>query len=179
MKDFTEERVSGEIAYTGSFFELHRDVVRLPDGKETVRDYIRHPGAVAMVAQTADGGVILVRQHRYALRRDFIEIHAGKLEPGEPHLETAKRELLEETGYAASEWVRLGLIHNAIGYSDEGIELWLATGLEQRGASLDHGEFLEVFTLPFGEALAMAADGRISDVKTIIGLFWAGNRRGR
>jgi len=90
---------------------------------------------------------------------------------------TSKRELLEETGYAAAEWVRLGLIHNAIGYSDEGIELWLASGLEKRVARLDEGEFLEVFTLPFEEALAMAADGRISDVKTIIALFWANMRR--
>ena len=177
MNDFTEKRVSGEIAYSGSFFELHRDVVRLPDGKETVRDYIRHPGAVAMVALTADGGVILVRQHRYALRRDFIEIPAGKLEPGEPHLETAKRELLEETGYVASGWRRLGVVHNAIGYSDEAIELWLATGLEKREAKLDDGEFLEILALPFAEALAMASDGRISDVKTIVGLIWASSRR--
>jgi len=169
----TEDRVSGEVVYAGKFFAVHRDVVRLPDGAQAVRDYIRHPGAVAMVALTAQGEVVLERQHRYPLARDFIEIPAGKLDPGEAHLDTAKRELLEETGYAAAEWTRLGLIHNAIGYSDEGIELWLATGLEKRAAKLDAEEFLEVFTLPFDEALAMATDGRISDVKTIIGLFWA------
>jgi ADP-ribose pyrophosphatase len=173
----TEERISGEVAYAGTFFELHRDVVRLPDGAQAVRDYIRHPGAVAIVALTAEGKVILERQHRYPLHRDFIEIPAGKLDPGETHLATAKRELLEETGYAAAEWTRLGLVHNAIGYSDEGIEIWLATGLEKRVAKLDAEEFLEVFALPFDEALAMAADGRISDVKTIIGLFWAASRR--
>ena len=173
----TEERVSGETVYAGSFLEVHRDVVRLPDGSQAVRDYVRHPGAVAIVALTGEGNVVLERQHRYPLRRDFVEIPAGKLDPGESHLETAKRELLEETGYAAAEWVRLGLIHNAIGYSDEGIELWLASGLEKRVARLDEGEFLEVFTLPFEEALAMAADGRISDVKTIIALFWANMRR--
>lgn len=177
MSKFTEERVSGEVAYAGTFFKVHRDVVRLPDGAQAVRDYIRHPGAVAIVALTADGQVILERQHRYPLGRDFVEIPAGKLDPGEAHLDTARRELLEETGYAAADWIRLGLIHNAIGYSDEGIELWLATGLEKREAKLDDGEFLEVFTLPFDEALAMAADGRISDVKTIIGLFWAKARR--
>ena len=177
MSKFTEERISGEVVYVGNFFELHRDVVRLPDGSQAAREYVRHPGAVAIVALTAEGRVILERQHRYALGRDFVEIPAGKLEPGEAHLETAKRELLEETGYAAAEWTRLGLIHNAIGYSDEGIELWLASGLEKREAKLDDGEFLEVFALPFDEALAMAADGRISDVKTIIGLFWANRRR--
>ncbi len=164
------------MVYAGRFFEVHRDVVRLPDSTQAVRDYIRHPGAVAIVALTDEGAVILERQHRYALRRDFVEIPAGKIEKGEAPLETAKRELLEETGYAAATWTSLGLIHNAIGYSDEGIELWLATGLEKREAKLDEGEFLEVLTLPFEEALAMAADGRISDVKTIIGLFWASRR---
>jgi len=174
----TEERVSGEKVYAGGFFEVHRDVVRLPDGAQAVRDYVRHPGAVAIVALTDEGGVVLERQHRYALGRDFVEIPAGKLERKETHLETAQRELLEETGYAAGEWTRLGLIHNAIGYSDEGIELWLATRLEKRSPALDDGEFLEVFILPFEEALAMAADGRVSDVKTIIGLFWVNARRG-
>ena len=178
-RDLSEAFISGEEVFRGAFLRLQRDVVRLPDGSQTVREYLRHPGAVAIVALTADGGVILERQHRYPLRRDFVEIPAGKLEPDEAHLETAKRELLEETGYAAAEWTRLGLIHNAIGYSDEGIELWLATGLEKRAAKLDHGEFLEVYALPFEEALAMAADGRISDVKTIIGLFWAARERSR
>ena len=177
MKDFEEKLVSGEEVFRGEFLRLQRDVVRLPDGTKAVREYVRHPGAVAIVALTVEGAVILERQHRYPLRRDFVEIPAGKLEPGEAHLATGKRELLEETGYAAAEWTRLGLIHNAIGYSDEGIELWLASGLEKREAKLDDGEFLEVFTLPFEEALAMAADGRITDVKTIIGLFWANRRR--
>ncbi|HUN69211.1 MAG TPA: NUDIX hydrolase [Burkholderiales bacterium] len=177
--DLSEKFVSGEELFRGRFLRLHRDLVRLPDGTQAVREYIRHPGAVAIVALTEEGGVVLERQHRYPLARDFVEIPAGKLETDEAHLETAKRELLEETGYAAAEWTRLGLIHNAIGYSDEAIELWLATGLEQRGAKLDHGEFLEVFALPFAEALAMAADGRISDVKTIIGLFWADRKRSR
>lgn len=173
----TEERLSGSVVYAGKFLEVHKDKVRLPDGAQTEREYVRHPGAVAVVALTEEGAVVLERQHRYPLRRDFIEIPAGKIDPGEAQLETAKRELLEETGYAAAEWTRLGLIHNAIGYSDESIELWLARGLEQREAKLDAGEFLEVFTLPFAEALAMAEDGRISDVKTIVGLYWTASRR--
>ena len=175
MSDF--ELLGGETVWEGHIGSVHVERFRHADGEEVTRERIGHPGAVAIVALAADGSVILERQHRYPLGRDFVEIPAGKLEPDEAHLETAKRELLEETGYAAAEWTRLGLIHNAIGYSDEGIELWLATGLEQRGARLDYGEFLEVFALPFAEALAMAADGRISDVKTIIGLFWASGRR--
>lgn len=177
MSKLEEKKLSGDVVYAGKFFEVHKDLVRLPDGSQAVRDYIHHPGAVAIVALTGEGAVILERQHRYPLRRDFIEIPAGKIDPGEAQLETAKRELLEETGYAAADWTRLGLIHNAIGYSDESIELWLARGLEKREAKLDAGEFLEVFTLPFKEALAMAEDGRISDVKTIVGLFWAARRR--
>ncbi len=167
-----EKFLSGEEVFSGTLLRVRRDVVRLPDGKETVREYVRHPGAVAIVALTGEGRVVLERQHRYALRRDFIEIPAGKLEPGEQHLATAKRELQEETGYVASEWTRLGLIHNAIGYSDEGIELWLARGLEERGAKLDEEEFLETFTLPVAEAVAMVRDGRITDAKTVAGLLW-------
>ena len=171
-KDLTEHFVAGEEVYAGKLLRVHRDVVRLPDGKETVREYIRHPGAVAIVALFDDGRVLLERQFRYPLRRELIEIPAGKLDHGESHLETAKRELLEETGYVAADWKRLGLIHNAIGYSDEGIELWLAKGLQYRGQKLEPGEFLEVLSLPLAEARAMIRDGRITDVKTICGLLW-------
>ena len=171
-KRLEEARIDGEVVYRGRLLEVHRDRVRLPDGGESVREYIRHPGAVAIVALFDDGRVLLERQYRYPVRRTFIEIPAGKLEPGEDPLETGKRELLEETGYAAREWRRLGLIHNAIGYSDEGIEIWRARGLEQREQNLAEGEFLEVFSLPLAEAQAMARDGRITDVKTITGLLW-------
>jgi ADP-ribose pyrophosphatase len=146
--------------------------VRLPDGTEGAREYIRHPGAVAIVALFEDGRVLLERQFRYPLARTFIEIPAGKLEPGEEPLVTGKRELLEETGYVAAEWRRLGIIHNAIGYSDEAIEIWLARGLELRGQRLAEGEFLEAFAVPLAEAQAMARDGRITVVKTIAGLLW-------
>ena len=168
----TEEFLQGELVFSGRLLQVHRDRVRLPDGSEAVREYIRHPGAVAIVALFDDGRVLLERQYRYPLRRAFIEIPAGKLEPGEAHLATAKRELLEETGYVAAQWRRLGLIHNAIGYSDEGIEIWAARGLELREQQLAEGEFLEVFTAPLAEAQAMARDGRITDVKTIAGLLW-------
>jgi len=171
-QDLEEKRIDGEVVYSGRLLKVHRDRVRLPDGAESVREYIRHPGAVAIVALFDDGRVLLERQFRYPLRRVFIEIPAGKLEPGEDHLETGKRELLEETGYVAAEWRKLGVIHNAIGYSDEMIEIWLARGLEQRQQQLAEGEFLEVFTLPLAEAQAMARDGRITDVKTITGLLW-------
>jgi ADP-ribose pyrophosphatase len=170
--DLTEHFVAGSRVFDGSFLKVHRDTVRLPDGSEGSREYIRHPGAVAIVALFEDGSVLLERQYRYPSRREFIEIPAGKLEPGEPHLDTAKRELLEETGYVAAEWTRLGVIHTAIAYTDEAIELFLAKGLEQRAAKLDAGEFLEVLRVPFDEAIAMIRDGSITDSKTIVGLLW-------
>ena len=171
-EDFSERFVSGEEIFSGRLLKVRRDTVRMPDGAHATREYIRHPGAVAILPFTAGGGVILERQYRYPNARDFIEIPAGKVEPGEDLLETAKRELLEETGYAAGEWQRLTTIHNAIGYSDEAIELFAARGLEQRKQKLDAEEFLEVIELPFAEAVAMVRDGRVTDVKTIVALLW-------
>jgi ADP-ribose pyrophosphatase len=171
-KDLTERRVSGELVYDGTLLKVQRDVVALPDGSRGVREYIRHPGAVAILPLFDDGRVLLERQYRYPHGREFIELPAGKLEPGEPHLETAKRELLEETGYTAGEWRRLGVIHTTIAYTDEAIELFLARKLAQSARQLDDGEFIEILTLPFDEALAMVREGRITDSKSVAGLLW-------
>ncbi len=172
MKDLTEHCLSTERVYDGALLKVHRDTVRLPDGSQGAREYIRHPGAVAVVPLFDDGRVLLERQYRYPHRREFIEIPAGKLEPGEPPLDTAKRELLEETGYVAQEWTRLGVIHTAIAYTDEAIELFVAKQLSLQKRSLDQGEFLEVFSVPFDEAVAMVREGRITDAKSVAGLLW-------
>jgi ADP-ribose pyrophosphatase len=171
-EDFTEHFVSGEEVFSGRLLQVRRDTVRVPGGALTTREYIRHPGAVAILPFTPSGHVVLERQYRYPNARDFVEIPAGKVEPGEDLLVSAQRELLEETGYAASEWQRLTTIHNAISYSDEAIELYCARGLQKRKQKLDEEEFLEVLELPFEEAVAMVRDGRITDVKTIIALLW-------
>jgi len=172
-KDLEERRIDGELVFSGRLLKVHRDRVRLPDGSEAVREYVRHPGAVVILALLDDGQVVLERQFRYPHGKVFIELPAGKRDSGEAPEATGRRELLEETGYVAAEWRRLGVIHNAIGYSDEGIELWLARGLELRTPKLEAGEFLEVITLPLAEAQEMVCDGRITDAKTAVGLLWS------
>jgi len=167
-----ETRIDGELAYDGHFLKVSRDRIRLPDGSESTREFIRHPGAVVILPLLADGRVLLERQYRYPNDRVFIEFPAGKIDPGELPLATARRELEEETGYTATEWNFVCTIHNAIAYSDEHLEIFLARGLTEGEARLDEGEFLELFTATIPELLEMVRKGEITDVKTIIGTFW-------
>ncbi len=173
MKDLSERRVSSKLVYDGKLLKVRSDTVRLPDGGTAEREFIEHPGAVAVIALTGAGELVMERQYRYPLGRDMIEIPAGKIDPGEDPLATARRELKEETGYIAADWRHLATIHIAIGYSNERIEIYLAKDLRHEGAKLDDEEFLEVFTLPLATALAWVRDGKITDSKTIAGLFWA------
>lgn len=172
-KDLTEGLLASETVFSGKLLQVHRDRVSLPDGTTGLREYIRHPGAVVVIAQLPGGELIFERQFRYPCGRVFIELPAGKIDPGEDIALCARRELLEETGYVAQNWRHLGVMHPCIGYSDERIEIFLATGLSHEGACHDEGEFLEVFTLPLAEAQAAVFDGRITDAKTITALFWA------
>ena len=167
-----ETRIAGALAYDGSFLKVNRDSVRLPDGAVTHREYILHPGAVVILPLLDDGRVLLERQFRYPLGKVFIEFPAGKIDPGEDILACARRELQEETGYTASDWRFVATIHNAIAYSDEHLELYLARGLVAGPAKLDDGEFLELFTASVPELLEMVRSGQVTDVKTIIGAFW-------
>jgi len=173
LKDLTEHFVSGDTVFDGRLLKVRRDVVRLPDGGQATREYIRHPGAVAIVPLFGDGRVLLERQFRYPHRREFIEVPAGKLDPGEPPLDTAKRELLEETGYAAREWIRLGTMHTSIAYTDEAIALFLCKGMDKVAEpKLDSGEFVDTLIVAFDEAIAMVRDGRITDSKSVCSLLW-------
>lgn len=167
-----EHPVGGRVLHQGGFLELRRDDVRLPDGSAATREYVVHPGAVAILPLLDDGRVVLERQYRYPVGRVLLEIPAGKLDPGESPLACARRELREETGYEAAEWARAGVVHNAAAYSTEGIELWFARGLTQHGRRLDAGEFIELFPLTEQEFDALAGRGEISDVKTLVSLLW-------
>ena len=170
--DLKETRIDGEVAFDGRFLKVTRDRITLPDGAETFREFIRHPGAVVILPLFDDNSVLLERQFRYPLDKVFIEFPAGKIDQGEDHLACAKRELQEETGYTASNWDFLCTIHNAIAYSDEHLELYLARGLTAGPARLDDGEFLETFRATVPELLEMVSSGQITDVKTVIGTFW-------
>ena len=173
MKDLSERRLSTKLVFDGKLLKVHSDTARLPDGGTAVREWIEHPGAVAVLAVTSEGELIMERQFRYPLGRDMIEVPAGKIDPGEDPLACARRELAEETGYTAAEWSHVATIHLAIGYSNEHIEIFLAKGLKQEKAKLDDEEFLEVFKLPLAQALAWVREGKITDSKTVSSLFWA------
>ena len=172
-QDFTETTLASRTVYDGVLLKVSADTVRLPDGRESVREYIRHPGACMMIAFVDEQTLLFERQYRYPLQRHFIELPAGKIDPGEDPLRTAQRELQEECGYTAGEWRHLGTLHPSIGYADEHIEIYLARDLKHVGHALDDGEFLEVFPLKIAEALEWVRDGRITEPKAITGLLWA------
>ncbi|MBV2234102.1 MAG: NUDIX hydrolase [Sterolibacterium sp.] len=168
-----ESCLDSQEVFSGRLLKVHADRVRLPDGQEAVREYIRHPGAVVMLAVLDNGKLLFERQFRYPVGQVFLELPAGKIDAGEPALDTARRELREETGYKAKHWRHLGTMHPCIGYADEHIEIFLAHGLSFIGPARDQGEFLEVIELSLSDAVLAVRDGDITDAKTITALFWA------
>jgi len=167
-----EERISSEDIYGGIFLNMMRDKVSLPDGEEAVREYLTHPGAVAIVALLDDGRVLMERQYRYPIAKACLEIPAGKLDPSEDHLICAQRELEEETGYSAKKWSYIRRIHPVISYSTEFIDIYLAEDLVPGKSHLDEEEFLDVFAASIDQLLAWVENGEITDVKTTISAYW-------
>lgn len=168
-----ETTISSEQVLDGVLLKAHQDRVKLPNGAEATREWIDHPGAAVVIALLDNGKLIFERQFRYPVRQICLEMPAGKIESGEPALDTARRELQEETGYKARRWFHLGTTHPCIGYSNERIEIFLAHGLSYVGGALDEEEFLEVVEMSLSDAVLAVRDGEITDGKTIAALFWA------
>lgn len=167
-----ESRLTSDWVYQGHFLKVRRDTVRLPDGAQATREYVVHPGAVLIVPIMDDGRLLLERQYRHPIGRVMWEFPAGKLDAGEDPSLCAQRELQEETGYRARQWAHAGVLHNAIAYSTEGIEIFFARGLEAGAPHLDDGEFIETFALSPADLDAACAKGEVTDAKTLIGLLW-------
>lgn len=168
-----EKRLSSRQIFDGVVVKLFVDEVELPDGTKSVREIVRHPGAVCVVPVTDNGEVIMVRQFRYAFNQVLLEIPAGKLEPGEDPLRAALRELEEESGVVASNVEYMGELYTTVAIFDERIHMYLATGLTYKDAHPDQGEFLEVEKIPLCRLVDMVMNGEIKDSKTQIAILKA------
>lgn len=168
-----ETELSSEEVFDGALLKVRRDQVNTPSGGTAVREWIAHPGAAVVIAQLDNGKLLFERQFRYPVRQIFLELPAGKIDSNEHALDTARRELREETGYKARQWRHVGIMHPCIGYSNERIEIFFASGLSFVGTGLDDEEFLEVLELSLPDAMLAIRDGEITDAKTITALLWA------
>ena len=171
--DLTEVTLSSETVFDGNLLHVLRDNARLPNGNQSLREFIVHPGAVIIIPVLPNGNLLLERQFRYPLKQVFIELPAGKIDPNEDILITGQRELLEETGYTAEEWHYIAKQYPCIGYSNEVIHIYLARGLTAGQHQRDADEHLQLFDASLDDCLRMVRDGEITDGKTIIALFWA------
>ena len=170
--DFSEHKIDGEEIFRGKVFSAHMDRVRLPNGDESTREVIRHPGAAVILPLLDEETVLLEWQFRYPLGRHILELPAGKLEPGEDPRAAAERELLEETGYRAAEWSRLVSAETSPGFCDERAQIYVARQLHYEGHSGEADEFVAAEAVAIKDALTMIKTGEITDAKTILPLLW-------
>lgn len=172
-KGLGEQTLSSELVYAGDYLKVQRDTVRLPNGASSTREYLNHPGAVMIMPLFENGDVLVERQYRYPMRQVFVEFPAGKKDAGETPLETAQRELLEETGYTAQNYTHITDIHNALAYCDEVIHFYVAEDLYDSGQQqLDDNEFVQGMRVPLVELMNWIRQGWVPDVKTQLGTFW-------
>ncbi|SEH21050.1 MULTISPECIES: NUDIX domain-containing protein [unclassified Selenomonas] len=173
-----ETGISSENIFDGNLLHVRRDTVKLPNGKTATREWIKHPGASSVIPMLEDGSVILVKQYRYPVGKITLEVPAGKLDaPDEDPLVCAERELSEETGYTADKIEKLTTIATTVGFSNEYIHLYIATGLHSGKQHTDDDEFINVVKVPLQEAVAMVNDGRIIDAKSVVSILMAAARQ--
>jgi ADP-ribose pyrophosphatase len=162
--------------HRGRIYNLIRENVTLDNGVTTDMEFVEHPGATAIIPMLNESRVLLLKQYRHSLREYIWEIPAGTLDPQESIMNCAKRELIEETGFSANQWQKLGEITPVPGYSDERIHIFLATDLQPAEQNLDTDEIINVHDVGFSEAIEMIEKGEIQDAKSIAGLYLALNR---
>ena len=171
-----EERIKGEVLFKGRMLCLERDAVRLPNGMETFREVVRHPGAVAIIA-LQDQHVLMVRQYRYAIAQETLEIPAGKLDPNETPVACAQRELREKTGYRGT-MEHIGNFYTTPGFTDEVMHLFFAQDLVWDPLAPDDDEFIGVERIPWDEAVQKAQQSEFNDAKTVLGILLVQGRIG-
>ena len=164
-----EKALSSESKYTGLVVNVRKDDVLLSNGSKHYREVVEHSGGVVIIP-VIGSKVILIRQWRYPVGQQLIELPAGKLDKGEEPFLAAQRELTEETGYTAKKWEPLGYIYTTPGFCNEKIHLYKATDLEYSGTNFDFGEIIEPFTVEIKDAMKMIKENKIVDAKTIVGL---------
>lgn len=174
MEKLSEKRLESQVVFYGKILKLRLDKVLLPNGHESTREVVEHPGAVAIVPRLPDGRIALVRQYRYPVEKILLELPAGKLDENEAPEECAARELEEETGYRAGQLEKLGTFYTTPGFSDELMHLYLAQDLVMTGQKLDADEFIKVEYYTRDELRTMLSTGVIADAKTMLGLMLAG-----
>ncbi|MFH1212667.1 MAG: NUDIX hydrolase [Candidatus Neomarinimicrobiota bacterium] len=172
-QNFEETKLDSRKVFDGRLLKVYRDTVRLPGGQTSNREWIKHPGAAVVIPYLGSGRILLVRQFRYPVGQVMTELPAGKIDPGESPSATIRREMAEETGFVPQKLNEIGLIHTCVSYSDERLYLFWATELEKCSATPDEDELIETVSLDIADALDLVYQGKITDAKTVIGLFWA------
>ncbi|HRU92543.1 MAG TPA: NUDIX hydrolase [Candidatus Marinimicrobia bacterium] len=173
--DFEEKCINSKCVFNGRLLQVYRDEVRLPNGKTSNREWIKHPGAAVVIPYLGNGQILLIKQFRYPVRQIMLELPAGKIDAGENPDDTIRRELAEETGYSTQKLTKLGLIHTCVGYSNECLHLFWADELQKCDTRPDDDELIEMIPMSINAAMNLLYQGKITDAKTIIGLFWADN----
>ena len=172
-KNLKETKIYSKAVFKGSFLKVYKDKVLLPNNKTSTREWIKHPGAVCIIPILSENKILLIRQYRYPVKQEMIELPAGKIDNKEKSINCAKRELEEETGYYSDNLKLLTKIHPAIGFANEVMDMYVAKNLLKTKRNLDEDEFLELMPTKISDAIDMVWNGKITDVKTIIGILWA------